>query len=279
MPKLGGTRTVWDKEEKRLLAEAAQKLRAADPKLGILDALRKVQDSVLKSNRTRSLTAMNAVPNDLLQALEGTPLPLVPRADVEKLEAEKDELVSSLDAERSANADLRSQMDVLEAANQALRTAPGLEERVRSFVSDCIADGIRKAGFIDALDALTAALAGVPKLGGTAQRSEKVRHNPEPMRAADMPQLKVLLVGVPEEQRKSVKEKLRDNIDVKCWANGKLGNLTEMAKHADMTFISMDLSGKVSFDAVSQVTKKYQRVPGGYNRLVDEVSSWADRQQ
>lgn len=279
----------WDYDEKNRLGTAALPLLVADGKLTVVEALRRVQDTVLQEGRRRNLTNIGMVPTDLRATLEqrrdaatgkAETVPAAQLAEAVERAERAEQAAAAADGEVER---LQAKVSGLEAHIRTLEAhpAPTEIEVLATFCSRVLADALAKGKELPGVR-MENGVRPPPLVEQPAAVSTNGKHNPEPRRDGDRARLpKILICGLRPDQRAHLESKFSGRAIIKFyWTNDSHGGqrLKEKAMGCDMAYLMM---GSISHSDAAMVTNSstpYQRVQsnGVLPDLLDAfVSKWA----
>ena len=269
----GEQRIRWNEDEVARLSQAALPLLIADSKMTIVEAVRKVQDTVIAADRRRNLINIGAVPVELRTLLDNRrkaasgKIGLGPE-ESKLLQEQNNTLIQQ-------NKELVERCSQLEGRLASLENAPHARSE-SEVLEDFLVRIFTKAG--TSLLEKYQALQTVPVeevLATAAGRVAASHLSTEQQQTHRKPS--ILLCGVRPEHRARLESKFASQVRMQFWRDENLTLLSEKAKEKDMVFLLMPEMSHQGVKHVTSVTERYQRVPGHIEAMISAVEAFIAR--
>lgn len=282
----------WDDDEKARLGTAALPLLIADQKLSIVDAIRRVQDTVLPEARRRNLSNVGMVPTDLRATLDQRRDAATGKSTMVDDALYRDALERATNAETAAKAadgEVERLQTVVKNLESHIRTleahpAPTEIEVLGNFCARVLADALAKGKELTGVrmerDVRPPPLVEQPapvRTNGNGNGNGK--HDPHPVQLP-RDRLPILLIcGLEPPERTFYESTFGKEIRLKWWTEeAGAHRLKEKAMACDMAFMIMGRCHHASVAIASRDAPEYQRIPT-YSRdaIKDMIDGWYRR--
>lgn len=268
---MGRGRIIWTGFEEDTLFTAVKDLMTKDKKLTIIKAMQQAQIA-LTASRRRTVNAITNIPhalrerfivNELLdknwESSRRQKRPEGPDPKEERIR----EMQGELDTTGAKLADAQKEIERL-----LLRPEPMVV--IQNWIAETLALALQKGR----------ELPGV-RMTPNQVVPQSPRHHPEPRKEPDYFRPNLLIIGLDATGREEAKKRFEGKAVIRSWWEGpdaSLNTLKELIDRADFTFVCMRTSSPATIGAVrDQLGEKAQRVPGGLERVMDEVSAYLVR--